>query len=177
MPSLNLTLTNANPISPDYQPDLHSFGDWDLKGPQWWYRIGWAFVGLRDKQSETIEDRIREPMTKLRDKVDTCIHCMEIEREEMHTMGWQWDAGSSGRSLSRRRVRGNEQVYKVIGGISIYQGDKRIWRMLGPIWRLSRLRFLIKSKCRLFYSAPSQLVGQQPEYNRPSNSPNYSPVS
>ncbi len=79
-------------------------------------------------------------------------------------------AGSSGRSLSRRRVRGNGQVYKVIGGIIIYQGDK-------PIWRLSRLRFLIKSKFRLFCFAPSQLVGQQPEYSRPSISPNYSPAS
>ncbi len=37
------------------------------------HRIGRGFAGLRDKQSEAIEDRMREPITLLRDRVDTGI--------------------------------------------------------------------------------------------------------
>ncbi len=40
-------------------------------GPQCGHRIDRAFTILRDKQSETIEDRVRKPMTILRDRVGT----------------------------------------------------------------------------------------------------------
>ncbi len=53
----------------------------------WTWRIGGASTGLRDTQPETVEDRIREPMTKLRDTVGTGIHDMGFRREGVHTQG------------------------------------------------------------------------------------------
>ncbi len=64
--------------------------------------MGRVFVGLTDKRSETIKDRLREPMTKLQDGVDTDIQDMGIEREG-RAMGAEidqtgYEAGSSGGS-------------------------------------------------------------------------------
>ncbi len=65
---------------------------------------GRAFAILRDKQPETIEDMVREPMTKLRDRVGTGIQDRGVERvgrrevtggEKGRT---RTRAGSSGRS-------------------------------------------------------------------------------
>ncbi len=43
--------------------------------------MGGAFIGLRDKQLAIIEDRLRVPITILRDRENTCIQGMGIERD------------------------------------------------------------------------------------------------
>ncbi len=47
------------------------------------------YAALWDKQTETIEDEIREPKTKLTDGDITCVQDIEIKRESVHTEGWQ----------------------------------------------------------------------------------------
>ncbi len=65
----------------------------------WGHRICKAFAGLWDKQSETIKDEIREPMTILRDMDSTCIYHMGIKSELVHTKGRQ-------RGVVNRRMEG-----------------------------------------------------------------------
>ncbi len=47
----------------------------------WTWRIGRDFTDLRDKQPETVGDKIRELMAKLGDRVRTGIQDMGIGRE------------------------------------------------------------------------------------------------
>ncbi len=47
------------------------------------------FAGLWDKQPETIEDEIRDPMYKMRDGDSTALYDMGIKSEGVHTKGRQ----------------------------------------------------------------------------------------
>ncbi len=68
--------------------------------------IGMAFAGLRDKQSEIIENRSRESMNTLIDREDAGKQGLGIERGQIHTKGLRW-------GVVKRRMK--RWIRRVIG--------------------------------------------------------------